>query len=341
MKQYKHIQKTERLEISILLNKGYSQNSIAGVLGRSKGTISEEIKNNSVNGKYDPNKAQHKSYVKRLNSKYQGMKIEKNIKLRNYVDSRLGQDWSPEQIAGRIKEQEKNIKYTSKMGIYKYIYSPYGRNLEKHLRRKGKKGKQRINSGSIKNRTFIEERPLEANNRLEYGHWEGDLIVSGKQGKGVLLTLHERKSRYPIIEKISSRKTKIINQRIYERTGIFINFDSLTLDNDVSFSKHEELSSLLNCPIYFCHPYHSWEKGGVENTNGLIRQYIKKGSDISKYSVKYIREIERKLQNRPRKCLNFKTPKEVMVENNQLKVFDLNILKVKINKNNPSVRVEG
>ena len=338
MKRYKHIQKEERLEISILLNKGYSQRSIAKVLKRSPGTISDEIKNNSVNGKYNPIKAQHKAYVKRLKSKHQGMKVAQNTELRKFVDKGLENDWSPEQIAGRIREEEKDIDDVSLAGIYKYVYSPYGRNLEKYLRRKGKKGKTRGISSSIKNRTFIEERPIEANERAEYGHWEGDLVVSGRDGKGVLLVLHERKSRYVIIEKILSRKTEVINKRIYERTGILVCFKSLTLDNDVSFSKHKELSSLLNSPIFFCHPYHSWEKGGVENTNGLIRQYIKKGTDISKYSNKYIERTEDKLNNRPRKCLGFKTPREVMEQHNLLKE---KATRFKVIKNNPSVRVEG
>lgn len=338
MQKYKHIQKEERLEISVLLSKGYSQRDIAKVLKRSPGTISDEIKNNSINGKYDPKKAQHKAYVKRWKSKHQGMKVAQNTELRNYVESKLKEDWSPEQIAGRIEKYDKHITRASLLAIYKYVYSPYGRNLEKYLRRKGKKSRSRSSSIPIKDRTFIEERPNEANERLAYGHWEGDLIVSGKTGKGVLLVLHERKSRYIIIEKIPSRKTNIINQKIYERTGILVCFKSLTLDNDVSFSKHKEMSLMLDCPIFFCHPYHSWEKGGVENTNGLIRQYVKKGSDISKLSCKFIREVENKLQNRPRKCLGFKTPREVMEQHNLLKE---KVTRFKVIKNNPSVRVEG
>jgi len=338
MKKYKHIQKEERSKISILLSKGYSLRDISKALEKNVCSISREIKNNSVNGKYSPKKAQHKSYVKRLNSKHQGMKVAQDKELREFVDSGLENDWSPEQIAGRIREEEKHLTYASREAIYKYVYSPCGRNLEKYLRRKGKKSRSRGNSSSIKNRTFIEERPIEANERAEYGHWEGDLIVSGKNGKGVLLVLHERKSRYPIIEKINSRKTDVINQRIYERTGILVCFKSLTLDNDISFSKHKELSLMLGCPIFFCHPYHSWEKGGVENTNGLIRQYVKKGTDISKYSVKYIKEVESKLQNRPRKCLGFKTPIEVMEQHNLLKE---KVIKFKVIKNTQGVALEG
>jgi len=321
MKQtkYHHITKTERLEIAILKDKSYSIRRIAKALGRSPGGISEEIKNNSVKGAYDPKKANHKAYVKRKYSKYAGMKIAQDSQLRDYVEKAIEQDWSPEQVAGRLKNVNTDVKYASHMAVYKFIYSVYGRKLEQHLRRKGKKRKgKNSKSNPIKNRTFIDERPEIVNNRAEYGHWEGDLIVSGKNGKGVLLVLHGRKSRFPIIEKVMSRKTAVINDHIYKRMGGFVCFNSLTLDNDISFQKHEEMSFMMGCPIYFCHPYSAWEKGGVENTNSLVRQYIPKGSDISKYSKKYIKEIEKKLQNRPRKCLGYRTPMEIMIENNQL-----------------------
>jgi len=339
--KYHHIKKAERLEIDILLKKGYKLSEIARTLKRCKGTISDEIKRNSVNGVYDPHKADHKSYVKRKYSKYQGMKVEEDIQLRNYVEEKIKQDWSPEQISGRIKNVDKDIKYVGFKGIYKFVYSPYGRQLEKHLRYRGrrKKGK-RSKPVKIENRTFIDERPEIANNRARFGDWEGDLIVSGKNGKGVLLVLHERKSRIPIIEKIMSRKTSVINRYIQQKTGGFVCFNSLTIDNDVSFSRHQELSELIGAPVYFCHPYHAWEKGGVENTNQLIRQYIPKGTDISKYTKKQIREIETKLRNRPRKCLDYKTPLEVMIENNQFKTLeDFGIIDTI--KNPQAVRLEG
>jgi len=321
-KKYTHIKKGERLEIAILLNKGYKIREIAKVLKRSPGTISEEIKRNSVKGVYDPKKANHKAYVRRKYSKYQGMKIVGNDKLREYVEEKLKEGWSPEQIAGRLKNVETHYPYASHRVIYKFIYSVYGRNLERYLRYKGKrKRRKREKRTKLKNRTFIDQRPEIISKRERFGDWEGDLIVSGKSGKGVLIVLEERKSRYPILKRVMSQKASVINQHIKEKTGGFICFNSLTIDNDVSFSKHEELSEILGCPVYFCHPYHAWEKGGVENTNKLIREYIPKGADISKLSDEYIKEIERKLQNRPRKCLGYKTPLEVMIENNQFKTL--------------------
>ncbi len=323
MRNYKHITKTERLEIALLKGKGYSNRDIAKVLKRSPNTISLEISKNSVRGKYDPYKAQHKAYVKRKYSKYQGMKVVEDGQLRNYVEENLKTDWSPEEIAGRLKEVDRHIKYASREAIYKFVYSVYGRSLEQHLRYKGRKRKsgRRVKVNQLKNRVFIDERPEIIGKKQRFGDWEGDFIVSNKTGKGVLIVLYERKAMYVMIKRLMTRSCAVVNRYLKEMTGGFVCFNSLTIDNDISFRKHEELSELLGAPVYFCHPYHSWEKGGVENINKLIRQYIPKGSDISKYSDGYIREIERKLNSRPRKGLKYKTPLEVMLENNQFKTL--------------------
>jgi len=323
MRNYQHITKTERLEIALLKGKGYSDRDVAKLLERSPNSISREITLNSVSGRYDPKKAQHKVYVRRKYSKYQGMKIVEDGPLRNYVEKKLETDWSPEEIAGRLKEVQRDIKYASRGAIYKFIYSVYGRLLEQHLRYRGKrrKGNKRAKVSQLKNRVFIEKRPKIVAKKQRYGDWEGDFIVSGKSGKGMLIVLYERKTMYVVIKKLMSRNCAIVNQYIKEMTGGFVCFNSLTIDNDISFRKHEELSELLGAPVYFCHPYHSWEKGGVENINKLIRQYILKGSDISKYSDDRIREIETKLNNRPRKSLKYKTPLEVMLRNNQFKTL--------------------
>jgi transposase, IS30 family len=276
---------------------------------------------NSVNGDYDPLKADHKAYVKRKYSKYQGMKVAGDRALRNYVEEKIKESWSPEQISGRIKNHDKHLKYVGSKGIYKFIYSCCGRALERYLRYKGrkKKGGNKTKVGQLKNRTFIDQRPEIVSRKERFGDWEGDFIVSKKTGKGVLVVLYERKAMYVKIKKIMSQRCDIVNNYIKEMTGGFVCFNSLTIDNDISFRKHEEMSKLLGAPIYFCRPYHAWEKGGVENINKLIRQYIPKGADISEYTDKYIQEIENKLNNRPRKGLNYKTPLEVMTENRQFK----------------------
>ena len=323
-KNYGHIIKTERREIALLIEKKYSFRSIARILKRSPNTISREINENSVNGVYDPLKADHKAYVKRKYSKYQGMKVVGDSRLRNYVEEKLERDWSPEEVAGRLKEVDRHIKYASRGAIYKFVYSVYGRLLEQRLRYKGKKrrGGKRQKASQLENRVFIDKRPKVIGKRQRYGDWEGDFIVSGKSGKGMLIVLYERKAMYVIIKKIESRSCAVVNRYIQEMTGGFVCFNSLTIDNDISFRKHEELSKLLGAPVYFCHPYHSWEKGGVENINKLIRQYIPKGSDISRYNDNFIREIEMKLNNRPRKSLNYKTPLDVMIKNKQFKTLE-------------------
>ena len=321
--KYSHISLVERKEIEMLLDEGRSQNYIAKTLQRGKGTISEEIRENKVNEIYDAKKAHHKAYVKRKYSKYQGMKIVGSKETRDYVEKHLKDDQSPETISGRMKEVDTHIPYAGKRAIYKYIYSVYGRQLERFLYSKAihkKPGPKRNNPEALKNRTFIGERPRFVENRRDFGDWEGDFIVSPKDGFGVLLVLQERKSKFVIVKKLMKRNNDEVNKAIYEMTGGIACFNSLTLDNDIAFKKHKELSELLGINIYFCEPYKSWQKGGVENMNKLIRRYIPKGTNISKVSDRHIKKIEDKLNNKFRKCLNYKTALEVMEENNLLKL---------------------
>lgn len=322
---FTHIKTAERLEIAFLQEKGYSQRIIATMLGRSPNSISTEIKENATKGIYDARKADHKAYVKRKYSKYQGMKVVDDNIARNYIEEKIKEDWSPEQIAGRIKYVDTHIPYVSHRGIYKFIYSVYGRWLEPYLRY-GKTKRSRdgtTKKAPLSNRVFIDQRPQIVGERARFGDWEGDFIVSGKNGSGALLVLVERKSRYPIIFKLADRKVATINRvlRMVFGSGQLI-CESLTLDNDIVFRHHRQMSNIIGAPIFFCHPYHSWEKGGVENVNGLIRQYVPKRTDISLLTDEYIKGVERKLQNRPRKCLRYKTPLEVMTENKQFKFLN-------------------
>lgn len=343
--QFTHIKTTERREIAFLRGKGYSLRSIADMLRRSPNTISNEVETNTVRGIYDPEKANHKAYVRRKYSKYQGMKVVASPGARNYIEEKLKEDWSPEQISGRIKHIDTNVPYVSRQGIYKFIYSVYGRRLESRLRygKNKRNGKANTNKKApLKDRTFIDERPKIAERRGRFGDWEGDFIVSGKNGKGALLVLVERRSRYPLIFKLLDRKVTSINRvlRIVFGSSQLV-ASSLTIDNDICFRHHRQMSGIIRAPIFFCHPYHSWEKGGVENMNGLIRQYIKKGADISSFSDNYVKEIERKLQTRPRKCLRYKTPMEVMMENKQFKYLKGFTFIIKQKTLCPSVLIEG
>ena len=149
--------------------------------------------------------------------------------------------------------------------------------------------------------------------RLEFGHFEGDFIESGKDGKGSLLVLVERKTRYPFLAYLEDRSNANVNQLIEESLKD-IPIKSLTIDNDISFQKHDELSEILNSAIYFCHPQSPHEKGTIENRNKAIRRYVKKRADLSSFPKEHFKMIETKLRNRFMKCLNYKTPREVLEE---------------------------
>lgn len=320
-KKYKHTTKHERQDIDYHLRKKCGINEIANKLGRSPSTILEEIRNNSVNDKYNWKKAHHKAYVRRKYSKYQGMKVVEHEDLLKYVEENTKKGWSPKVMAGRIKYWDRHITYASKNAIYTFIHSVYGRKLEPLLAYKGKKY-QRISKTilkKLKNRTFIDKRPKSVEDRKYFGDWEGDFIVSGKNGSGVLLVLVERKSRYVIIIRLKNRNNDLVNKAIQKTIGGMIYFNTLTLDNDIAFSKHIELSRMIKSDVYFCHSYHSWEKGSVENMNKLIRRYIKKGSDISSYTDEYIQWIQDRLNNTPREILKYKKPIELMNESYELK----------------------
>lgn len=311
MKHNTHLSQAERDEIAILLEKKYTHRAIARVMKRHHDSIDEEIKKNSTKGIYDARKAHAKSRHRRRMAKYQGMKLIENLPLKEWVEEKLMQDWSPEEIAGRLKYQEPERGYISFSAIYRYLETAWGEKFKKCLRYQGKgysKGKRGI---SLSDRVMIDKRPKHIEKRRQFGHWEFDFIVSGKKGKGALLVCVERKSRYTLIYKLRNRKVETINFFLEALVGAHLYVASVTIDNDTCFRHHKEMSDIIGAPIYFCHPYHSWEKGTVENMNKWIRQYIKKGSSISRYSKAYIASVQEKLNNRPRKCLKYQTPAEV------------------------------
>ena len=342
-KKSSHIKKADRSEIEILLARKYSYRAISFAPGKAHDAVGREVRENSVNGIYNAAKANLKAYARRKYSKYQGMKVREDETLESYVNEKLAQDWSPEEISGRIKYVERRIKYASAKAIYKYVYSAYGRLLERFLRYRGKHRKSGNNAkgSGLKDRVFISERPKLIEKRRRFGDWEGDFIVSGKNGSGALLVLVERRTRYVIIRKLMSRDTQTVNAAIREMTGGMLYVNSLTLDNDISFRRHKELSRMLGAPVFFCQPYHSWEKGSVENMNKWIRQYVPKRTDISKLTGDYIRFIESRLNNRPRKCLKFRTPLEVMKRNHQFKSEVRVMLNMFVNKNSQVAELRG
>jgi len=280
------------------------------LLKRSASAIIDETNINLVNGKYDAKKAHHKAYVRRRDSKYQGMKIVQNDQLRDRVDGLLFDDQSPEATAGRITCQEKHLPSTSGDSVRRYIKSPYGRHIEIHRNQRKKKRPRHGRKARLKDRKFIEERPISLQNRRRVGDAEGDFIVSGRSGKGILLVIVDRKFRLPFLERILRPSLDAITCACLHVKKRYPEWKTMTTDNDLLFVHHKELEKILGITIYFCHPYHAWEKGEVENINGVIRRDIPKGSDISRYSKHFIKKLEAKLQRKIYECLNFLTPAE-------------------------------
>lgn len=241
------------------------------------------------------------------------MKIVGDARLRTFVESNLFDDQSPVNLSKRIKKRETRLPAISKNSIYRFIESPYGRKVEAYRNKKRPRRRRAgTRTGSIPDRVFIDKRPILANDRKRIGDAEADFLVSGKSGKGVMLNVTDRKSRAPFLEQIVVVTIQNVHKAFVEIKKRFPELKTVTMDNDILFQKHRELEKLLNVKIYFCHPYHSWEKGTVERTNRCVRKDIPKGSNISKYSKKFIKLLEEKLQRRIYQCLGYRTPLEVL-----------------------------
>lgn len=274
---------------------------------------------NKKQGKYDSSLAQHKAYVKRKYAKYQGKKIESNNKLKQYIIQKLKNHWSPDDISGRMKKDRLNF-YVSKNTIYEWLYCVHGQKYTKYLFMQRKRAKKRKHKKTkrqmIPYRVGIENRPLEVDLKLEAGHYEGDTIVSAKryQSKKSLAVIYERMYKYVNIKKINNLKPKSFNLAL-QKIKNDLTIKTLTLDNGIENKDHYK----LGLDTYFCDAYSSYQKGGVENVNRLIRRFITKKSDIAQYSDKYIKKVANILNHKPRKSLNYATPYECMKQAGLLK----------------------
>lgn len=333
---YHQLTDAEQLQLSILLKKDFSLRDIAEAMSRTHTTLGREIKRNSVNGTYDPKKAKQKKRVRRTHSKYQGMKVRERPELQAFIIKHMKKGWTPEEIGGHLKMKRKDLPYISAKGIYKWLYSVHGQTYCPLLcsqQLKPKKRRQKAERSMIPHRVGIEKRPEEANNRSTFGHGETDTMVSGKRhnSKEALAVLHERKARYTRLRKIPNMKPKSMT-RALKRMGKNLTLRTITYDNGIENRDHETVAKALSVDTYFCNPYHSWEKGGVENTIGRIRRYIPKGSNLADYSARDIAKIEYWLNHTPRKCLNWSTPHEMMIKNKLFASFT---------SPNPSGALEG
>jgi len=318
-KRYKHLSLMERDRITELRFKGMSFREIAKELGRSPSTLSREFKRNATPAyKVYLSHRAHERAVRR--KKESGVRPRlKDERIVSYVRSRLAEDWSPELIAGRIS-QEIGGATISFEAIYQYIYHPktegreelIGRLVRGHRKRKKKGMGRKERKTKIPGRIPIEERPVSADNRSWFGHWEGDSLVSRKS-LAALNSLVERKSRLLLLTRLKRKTAEQTSDAVIERLGLLPKGArrTLTLDNGSENSRHEDITEAIGTRCYFARPYASWQRGSNEQVNGLIRRYFPKGTDFSKITDEQVERVESLINNRPRKCLGYKTPLEV------------------------------
>jgi len=310
---YKQLTLKKRYYILALQKAGFKQNEIAKKLSVHPSTISRELMRNRdcIRG-YNPELAQIKS-TQTHQEKRKRSSITKIIE--KYIRAKLKLDWSPEQIAGRLKK-DKNIAIHHET-IYRFIYQNKnnGGQLYKYLRHKNKKYHKRSNTyqarGTIIGRVMIDKRPKVVENKSRIGDWEIDTVV-GKDHKGFLVTVVDRKSKFTMIQGVKSKHAEVVTKALIEMiTPVKDITHTITSDNGKEFAYHKQVSDALNTDFYFANPYHSWERGLNEHTNGLIRQYLPKKSSFLNISKDEILMIQNRLNHRPRKILNYKTPYEV------------------------------
>lgn len=308
--QFRHLTIHDRTIIEFLVKKNKSQAEIAKEIGVHRSTISRELKRNSTSRKKYIAKVSHRSANDRkLDIGCFNRKI--NGALRECIVEKTTEGWSPEQISQRLKlEKRWKISHES---IYKFIHflSP---DLKRYLRRKGRRRRKnpykrvRVRP-NWEPKKLIETRPDEANQRSELGHFERDLLL-GKRNGPALLVIEDRKSRLVILSKVNNKTASEVSMKTIESLKEF-NVKSITNDNGTEFCNFLVTEKELNAPIYFCHPYCSQQRGSVENTNGLLRQYFPKGIDFNEISETRIKGVEDAINCRPRKIFNFKTANEV------------------------------
>lgn len=354
MKKRPKLSQFERDRIQALLDSGHSQKEAANIIGRDKSTISRELGRNIskrlvdgsgwVPDRYQAAVAQMKSGNRRALAKYRCKKINEDILLQEYIIAGLHRGWNPDEISGRM-EYENQPFYASKTAIYEWLYSCWGqaychllpRKQYRPRRRKGKKTKREM----IPNRIGIEAKP--SGFEAEFGHFEHDTFVSGKKtgGKAAVSVLIEPRASYGNGIKIKNMKPEANEQAVQDMLLDFKTKKSITRDNGIENKDHEK----TQIPSFFCDPYHAVQKPHVENLIKTLRRFFFKGSDLNNYSQKQIDFAFAVLNNKPRKRLGYKTPFEVMMENDMLNLDNINrwerILAKRLTKNRITVAIEG
>lgn len=301
----KHLSITERDQIQILLSKWCSHRDISLALWRHHWTIDKEIGRNTVKWKYISQKADHKAYVRRLFCKKTLKKIRINDELERFIRKKIKDDWSPEEISWDWNNTH-NDSYISTPTIYKYIYSKFWYGLTDYLYTKRIRPKKRMHKEkrqNIKFRTFIDFRPKIIGLKRQFWHYECDLVMWRKSSPYCLLVLIEMRTRFKIVHLLPNKWADYVEELLYEYIKKY-SIKSITFDNWSEFANHFKLW----IPTYFCHAHSPREKPQVERGNRNIRRYFPKWTDFSEITQEQIDFTLQKLNNRPMKCLKYKTP---------------------------------
>jgi len=310
----------EREEISRAMMAGHSIRSVATHLGRAPSTISREINRNGGRGWYRANGADQAAWDRARRPKI--CKLAENRRLANIVAGKLQGLWSPQQIAGWLNltyPEDENYRVSHET-IYRSLYiqarGALKKELLQHLRRTRAMRRSRHHTqktethGRITDTVSISERPATVEDRAVPGHWEGDLLFGNSTSQ--IATLVERHTRYVMLVKVAGKDTEtVINALIKNARKLPQElYKSLTWDRGKEMAAHKRFTLATDIKVYFCDPHSPWQRGSNENTNGLLRQYFPKGTDISNYSQAHLNAVARKLNGRPRKTLNYATPAE-------------------------------
>lgn len=300
---------SQRYKIEALNSLKYGVTEISARTGIPKCTVSRELSRNSKNGRYEAARAEKMSRARRKRGAY---KLKGDVLLE--VERMLGKQDSPEQISGRLGLENK--PKVSHETVYQHVYrdKKSGGELYKNLRFSHKKRRKRLGTkakrGKIPNKTMIAERPAEVETKARFGDWEGDTIIGGNH-QGVVVTLVERRSKYTLMGKSENKTAAAVHKVVVELLqSTHLPKKTITFDNGTEFAYHELIAGDLDAQVYFANPYHSWERGLNENTNGLIRQFIPKKQNLKELDEKTFEAVQDNLNNRPRKSLGFFTPIE-------------------------------
>lgn len=319
-----HLTAEERDLIARLRHEGASQREIAQKVGRSRSTICRELRRNGTGGAYYAAQAQRQAERRRRERPL--VRKMDDPQINQAVRAGLAREWAPEQISGRLKQQhpDQPKRRVSPQTIYTWIkHDKYRKHWEARLRRRGRRPCRRKNTATTGTASRIADRPEVIQQRLRLGDFEGDTVL-GPPGTGGLATLVDRKSRFTMIVKVQSKNADHVHAKLKERLKELDEErrHSITFDNGTEFARCHRLEKHLGMKLYFADPGCPYQRGTNENTNGLIRQYLPKGTDFRDISHAEVRRVEERINTRPRKCLDFRTPNEVFFEKTPPKSCD-------------------